>query len=53
MGFEFGGTWEDSGRGFLRICSKKRFKTRPNSPYGEENSIYSLLQQGGVIDFHN
>ena len=49
VGFEFGGTWEDP-RFFFRICSKKSFKTRPNSPYGGETSSYSLLQQG-VGDF--
>ena len=33
--------------GFYQNHSKKSFKTRPNIPYGEETSRYSLLQ-GGV-----
>ena len=44
--FEIGGTWEDPGGVFFRICSRKSFKTRPNSPFGSETSIYSLIQQG-------
>ena len=35
---------------FFQIRSKKSLKTRPNSPYGEETSSYSLLQQG-VFNF--
>ena len=30
---------------FFQIRSKKSFKTRPSSSYGEETSIYLLLQQ--------
>ena len=37
-----GGPW----RCFFRNCSKKSFKTRPNSPYGGETLSYLLLQQG-------
>ena len=31
---------------FFQICNKKSFKTRPNSLYRGETSIYSLIQQG-------
>ena len=31
----------------FQICSKKSFKTKPNTPYGGETSCFSLFQ-GGV-----
>ena len=43
----FGAIWEDPEGGFYQIRGKKSFKTRPNTPYGEETSRYSPLQ-GGV-----
>ena len=49
VGSEFGGTWEDPEGGFYQIRCSKSFKTRPNTPYGGETSIYSLLQQGVCI----
>ena len=45
MGSEIGGSWEDHGGVFFQIRSKKCFKTRRNSLYGGETSIYSLIQQ--------
>ena len=49
MGSAFGGTWEDPGGVFFLICSKKSFKTRPNSPYGGKTSTYLLLQQRVIV----
>ena len=46
MGFEFGGTWKVPGGCFFKFAVKRAFKTRPNSPYGGENTIYSLIQRG-------
>ena len=48
VGSTFGSTWENPVWWVFRICIKKSFKTRPNSPYGEETSSYSLLQQGVI-----
>ena len=48
VGSAFGAIWEDPEGGFMKFAIKRRFKTRPNTPYGGETLCYSLLQ-GGVI----
>ena len=47
VGSTFGAIQEDPEGGFYQIHGKKSFKTRHNTPYGEETPCYSL-PQGGV-----